>query len=82
MPEPSFNTDPIPAAPIGEMKGWQLHIECGQCWRHVVLPLGSVVECLGDRTRIAKVIRRLRCAGFKGWERCRGTPKRVILVLR
>ena len=80
MPGPPFNADPIPATPIGEMREWQLHIECGRCWRHVVLPLSSVAECLGGRTRIAEVIRRLRCAGFRGRERCRGTPKRVVLV--
>jgi hypothetical protein len=71
VPEPPFNADPIPATPIGEMKVWQLHIECGRCW---------LAECLGGRTRIAEVVRRSRCAGFRGRERCRGTPKRVILV--
>lgn len=80
MPEPPFNADPVPATPVGDMKEWQLRIECGRCWRHVVLPLSSVAETLGGRVRIAKVVRRLRCAGFRGRERCRGTPKRVILV--
>lgn len=80
MPELPFNADPVPATPIGDMKEWQLNIQCGRCWRHVVLPLGSLAERLGERTRVAEIARRLRCDGFRGRERCRGTPKRVILV--
>jgi hypothetical protein len=80
VPEQPYNADPTPATPIGGMKDWQLHIQCRQCWRHVVLPLSSVAERLGGRVRIADVIRRLRCTGFRGHERCRGRPKRVTLV--
>lgn len=80
MPELPLNADPVPATPIGNMREWQLHIQCGRCWRHVVLPLSSLAERLGERMRVAEVIRRLRCDGFRGRERCRGTPKRVILV--
>ena len=80
MPEPPFNADPVPATPIGDMKEWQLHIECGRCWRHVVLPLGSLAERFGGRMHVAEVVRRLRCTGFRGPGRCHGTPKRVTLV--
>jgi hypothetical protein len=80
MPELPFNADPVPATPIGDMKRWQLHIQCGQCRRHSVLPLSSLAECCGERTRVGEVIRRLRCDGVRGVKRCRGTPKRVILV--
>src|SRR5262245_19428448 len=80
MPEPPFNADPVPATPIGDMKEWQLHIECGRCWRHEVLPLSSLAERLDGRMHIAEVVRRLRCTGFLGPGRCRGTPKRVALV--
>ncbi len=80
MPEQPFNADPTPATPIRGMGEWQLHIQCGRCWRHVVLPLSSVAERFGGRLRAGEVIRHLRCAGFRGHERCRGTPKRVTLV--
>jgi len=80
MPELPVNADPVPATPIEAMYEWQLHIQCGRCWRHVVLPLSSLVECLGGQTRVAEVIRRLRCSGFRGRQRCRGAPKRVTLV--
>ena len=80
MPELPFNADPVPATPIGDMKQWQLHIQCGRCWRHIVQPFSSLSERLGERTRIAEVVRRLRCDGFRGSERCRGTPKQVTLV--
>ena len=80
MPELPVTADPVPATPIGDLHEWQLHIQCGRCWRHVVLPLGSLAESLGGQTRVAEVIRRLHCSGFRGRERCRGAPKRVALV--
>ena len=80
MPELPLNADPVPATPIGDMREWQLHIQCGRCHRHVVLSLRSLCERLGERVHVAEIIRRLRCDGFRGRERCRGTPKRVILV--
>jgi hypothetical protein len=80
VPELPLGADPVPATPIGDMREWHLHIQCGRCWREVVLPLGSLAERLGGRVRVAEIIRRLRCDGFRGRERCLGTPKRVILV--
>jgi hypothetical protein len=80
MPELPVNADPVPATPIGEMKQWQLHIQCGRCRRHIVLPLSSLAECCGEHTRIGAVIRRLRCSGMRGEARCGGMPKRVMLV--
>jgi hypothetical protein len=52
MPELTFTADPAPATPIGDRDGWHIHIQCGRCWRHVVLPLGSLAESLGGRTRV------------------------------
>ncbi|HEY1410535.1 MAG TPA: hypothetical protein VGF36_00260 [Rhodopila sp.] len=80
MPELPVDADPGPATPIGDMRQWQLHIQCGLCRRHVVLQLSSVAEHSGGRMRIAEVVRRLHCTGYRGQERCRGTPKRVLLV--
>lgn len=80
MPERPYTADPVLATPIGDLREWQLHIQCGRCWRHVVLSLGDLAARLGGQTRITDIIRRLRCAGFRGPERCRGAPKRVILV--
>jgi hypothetical protein len=80
MPDQPFNADPVPATPIGDMTAWQLHIQCGRCRRHIVLPLSHLVARHGKRTRIGAVIRRLRCDGVRGEERCHGRPKRVVLV--
>jgi hypothetical protein len=80
VPELPFNADPVPATPIGDMTAWQLHIQCGRCRRHIVLPLSHLAACQGERTRIGAVIRRLRCDGIREEGRCRGRPRRVILV--
>ncbi|HEY2614033.1 MAG TPA: hypothetical protein VGI94_24715, partial [Reyranella sp.] len=42
--------------------------------------LDTLAERVGGQMRIAEVVRRLRCDGFRGEERCRGTPKRVTLA--
>jgi hypothetical protein len=74
VPEQPITAEPTPATPIGGMKDWLLHIQCGQCRRHGVLRLDSIAERFGSRLRIAEAIRRLRCSG------CRGMPKLVTLV--
>jgi hypothetical protein len=60
MPDLPFNAAPVPATPIGDLKDWQLHIQCGRRWRHVVLHLDSLAEGHGHRMRVAEVVRRLR----------------------
>jgi hypothetical protein len=80
VPELPCNADPVPGTPIGDMTAWQLLVECERCRRHVVLPLSHLAASQGERTRIGAVIRRLRCDGIRGKERCRGRPKRVVLV--
>ncbi len=80
MPEPPLNADPVPMTPIGDMTGWQLHVQCGRCRKHVVLPFDYLAEQYGRRTRIVDVIQRLRCGGFRGTTKCRGRPRLVTLV--
>lgn len=66
--------------PLGDMVGWQLHVQCGRCRNRVVLPLDYLAEQYGGRTRIKDVIRRLRCGGFRGTAKCHGRPRLVTLV--
>ncbi|MCW3476314.1 hypothetical protein [Limobrevibacterium gyesilva] len=80
MPELSFNADPVPATPIGDMKGWRLHIQCERCRRHSVLPLDYMAKQHGPRTRLIDVMLRLRCDSFRGAGKCRGRPRLVTLV--
>jgi hypothetical protein len=80
MPEPPCNADPVPGTPIGDMTDWQLHVHCGRCRHHVVLPLDDLASHYGRRTRVVNVIERLRCGGFRGEGRCRGRPRLVMLV--
>jgi len=48
MPEPSFDADPVPATPIGHLRTWILDIQCGQCRRHVVVPIPAFIERYGQ----------------------------------
>ena len=80
MPEPSFDADPVPATPIGHLRTWILDIQCGQCRRHVVVPIPAFIERYGEAVGGADLIRRLRCSGVSDGRRCTGAPKRVILA--
>jgi hypothetical protein len=80
MPELPYNADPVPATPIGDMKAWQLHIQRARCRQRVVLRLDYLAEQHGPKLCVMDVIRRLRCDGFRGPEKCRGRAKLVVLV--
>ena len=80
MPEPSFDADPAPATPIGHLRTWILDIQCGQCRRHVVVPIPALIERYGEGVGGADLIRRLRCSGVSDGRVCTGAPKRVILA--
>jgi hypothetical protein len=80
MPEQHFDADPVPGTPIGDMKAWQLHIQCARCRQPVVLRFDYLAEQHGRQISVIEVIRRLRCTRFRGSDRCRGRPKLVTLV--
>jgi hypothetical protein len=69
-----------PATPIGEMRNWHLEIHCGGCRRHVALQVGHLAELYGEKTRIGRVIERLRCSGFQRGEEFQAKPRQVTLV--
>jgi hypothetical protein len=50
-----------------------------KCHRHVVLPVESLTKHYSQDTRIIEVVRRLKCDGFRGGNRCGGKPSRVAL---
>jgi hypothetical protein len=80
MPELPHTADPVPATPIGDMKDWQLKIQCARCGRHTVLLLDDLARRCGPRRRVIDVIQHLQCASFRGQEKCRGRPRLVTLV--
>ena len=80
MPELPFSADPVPATPIGDLPGWQLHVWCGRCWHRTEIPLGELAPDYGRQTRVADVVRRLRCHGYRGSVKCGAKPRRVLLV--
>ena len=80
MPEQRLDADPVPGTPIGDLKNWQLHIQCARCRQPVVLRLIDLAEQHGQQISVIDVIRRLRCTRFRGSDRCRGRPKMVTLV--
>ena len=75
-----MDADPVPATPIGDMKAWQLHIQCVRCRQRVILRFDDLAERHGRQISVMDVIRRLRCTRFRGSDRCRGRPKMVALV--
>jgi hypothetical protein len=80
MPELPVGSMPVPATPIGELRRWQLDIRCGRCRRRTVISMEVLIQRHGHQTRIASLIRRLRCSGFRGEQRCGGKPARVVLA--
>ena len=80
MPELADGSAPVPAMPIGQLKGWQLEIRCSRCRRYVPLPIRDLVEPYGYRTHISDVVRRLRCSGLRDGKRCWAKPSQVMLI--
>jgi hypothetical protein len=79
MPELPYGALPVPATPIGDMRNWHLEIRCGPCRRHIALQVGDLADQYGQKTRIVRVIDRLRCSGFHGGELCQARPCMVAL---
>jgi hypothetical protein len=80
MPELPYGALPVPATPIGDMRNWHLEIRCGRCRRHIALQVGHLADQYGQKTRIGRVIDRLRCSGFHRGEVCQARPCRVTLI--
>jgi hypothetical protein len=80
MPELPYGALPVPATPIGDMRNWHLEIRCGRCRRHIALQVGHLADQYGQKTRIGRVIDRLRCSGFHGGELCQSRPCMVALI--
>jgi hypothetical protein len=80
MPELAYGSLPVPATPIGELTRWQLDVRCSRCRRHVPLPIKDMIEPHGHRTKIAEVVRRLRCSGLRDGKLSRAKPSQVLLL--
>jgi hypothetical protein len=71
---------PVPGTPIGALKTWELDIQCSRCRRHVSLSVGELAARYPGKVSIGEVLRRLRCGGLRGGERCQAPPSRVKLA--
>jgi hypothetical protein len=80
MPELPYGSMPVPGTPIGELKRWQLDIQCSRCRRHVRLNVEDVAARYPSTLRMGEVLRRLRCGGYRGDEVCGAVPSRVKLA--
>ena len=77
MPELPYGSLPVPATPVWQLKGWLLDIRCSRGGRHTVL---HISDWYSPEVSVSEVIKRLRCGGFRGEDKCRAKPSRVDLV--
>jgi hypothetical protein len=80
MPELPSGSLPVPATPVWQLKGWVLDVRCSRCRRQSVLHVSDLVDRSGPEASVIEVVRRLRCDGFRGVNKCRAKPARVNLV--
>jgi len=80
MPELPFASLPVPATPVWQLKGWVLDVRCSRCRRHTVLHVSDLIDRYSPEASVIEVVRRLRCGGFRGEDKCRAKPSRVNLV--
>jgi len=57
-----------------------LDIRCSRCRRHTVLHVSDLVDRYSPEVSVTEVVRRLRCGGFRGEDKCRAKPSRVTLI--
>jgi hypothetical protein len=80
MPELPYGSLPVPATPVWQLKDWVLDIRCSRCRRHTVIRVSDLVDWYSPEVSVIEVVRRLRCGGFRGENKCRAKPSRVTLV--
>ena len=80
MPELLYGSLPVPATPVWQFKGWVLDIRCSRCRRSTVLHVSDLVDRYRPEASAIEVVRRLRCGGFRGDNKCCAKPSRVNLV--
>jgi hypothetical protein len=79
-PKLPYESLPVPATPVWQLKGWLLDVRCSRCRRHTVLHVSDLVDRYSPEATVIDVVRRLRCGGFRRENKCRAKPSRVNLV--
>ena len=80
MPELPYGSLPVPPTPVWQLRGWLLDVRCSRCRRHTVLHVSDLVDRYSPEASVIEVVRRLRCGGFRGVNKCRAKPARVTLI--
>ena len=80
MPELPYTSMPVPATPIGALKGWELDIQCSRCRRHIRLGVAYLADRYPPDARIGEVLRRPRCGATRGGKVCNAPPSKVKLA--
>jgi hypothetical protein len=80
MPELPPGAPLAPITPIGEVAKWEFRISCSGCRRRVMVSVASVIERLGPRVPIYRIVDRFRCDGWTPSGRCGAVPRSVVLA--
>jgi hypothetical protein len=67
--------DYVMYSPVGDFKGWTLHIQCKSCHVKRILPVDQVAVRYSPDIKIINILNRLRCSS----PNC-GSPPGAIMI--